>query len=266
MPRANLSAASVENICLYVSFPRSQLDRPTLTCVAFDRGKKRRNVMVFFLSKVESTTVHSIVTRAIYEAIVSNSKSCFAAQDTSQSIEIDAITGTVTGGINQYSNVTLDLGCLQNSVSQTDLQRDISKKINLAISQDSQAGQGLFLGISEASSRQILSTVDEISTSISMQDLQQCLAKQSSTQTTTVGEISGTVTGGINQKYSGSLVMKCIQESTNITSLTDKLTTELNSNIEQRSVAGLSTAGLAIVLGICLVCLLGSAAFAAFNY
>lgn len=208
------------------------------------------------LSKTKSGA--EIINKSITEVIVSNSSSCSQSSSGIQSISISDIKlkyCPLTIIVDQSNATTMELTCLNTTVSDTELQNQFKSNLEAKVASEI---KGLNFGLSKSQTDNMTSIVNEIQNKINIQNIAQLVQNSINEQIVSIDKIEvecypdQDVSFNINQTLILNNVAKMTNKNANaissINSLDNFLKTETSSKI-----AGLeSNVVLAIIIVVVL--------------
>lgn len=209
------------------------------------------------LSKTKSGA--EIINKSITEVIVSNSSSCSQSSNGIQSISISDIKlkyCPLTIIVDQSNATTMELTCLNTTVSDTELQNQFKSNLEAKVASEI---KGLNFGLSKSQTDNMTSIVNEIQNKINIQNIAQLVQNSINEQIVSIDKIEvecypdQDVSFNINQTLILNNVAKMTNKNANaissINSLDNFLKTETSSKI-----AGLeSNVVLAIIIVVVLL-------------
>lgn len=208
------------------------------------------------LSKTKSGA--EIINKSITEVIVSNSSSCSQSSSGIQSISISDIKLKYCPlyiTIDQSNATTMELTCLNTTVSDTELQNQFKSNLEAKVASEI---KGLNFGLSKSQTDNMTSIVNEIQNKINIQNIAQLVQNSINEQIVSIDKIEvecypgQDVSFNINQTLILNNVAKMTNKNANaissINTLDNFLKTETSSKI-----AGLeSNVVLAIIIVVVL--------------
>lgn len=203
-----------------------------------------------------------VVNDAILNTLVEFSDSCGATSNTKQSISLKrGKFGAIINSLNQRANASINLQCLQNSVTQQDLEDRLQSAVKQAVESQSTPAPTLLSGLGFNTSFNVSKAVSEqinrVARTVSVDNIKTCLTQLNVDQELTFGDegpidIDALINSG-NQTVSTDVIAKCVQSNT----LTQKAVLDLSNELNQEAKFrfGLDAWGITgIVLTIVFVC------------
>jgi hypothetical protein len=197
---------------------------------------------------------YNSITSVISEAILNDISKCNATTIINQGINVDNVDGDVVmTNINLSSDQSLSLKCLQESSTNLDIKNDIDEKLKQSIENKL---SGLNFGLGVSSNINILNSITNVSNSLDISIIKECMYVAITNQTINFGTVKGDfIIDNLNMKAVQKTVSECIQKNNNIVNSINSLTKDVDQ-ISSNSIEGILAGPLGsvvIILGVIVV-------------
>jgi len=186
----------------------------------------------------ESSLSYKNTTSIVGNVLIRNVQNCGVHYNGTQTVRLRAVKGSrliVKGGITQVQSATVNVACVTNVNSISGMQNEILQELTKVAEQANTSGLGW---LNDQANLQNTDINTAISTSITKEFVQQCVASLEATQLVDVYSEDGSdivIEGDIGQYITAKVIMECAQKSIEKTTLGNVLKTIDNQSASQES-------------------------------